>query len=272
MRISCVILSFNSARFIDKCVRSLATALHKTDEQDEAWVVENGSRDGSADMLRALEKEFPWLHVLYMDHNTGTTVSRNKALRAATGRYLLVLDSDAYVPEGTVEPLLARLDRDRDCGLVVPRLMYPSGNLQLSTDVFPTVVRKAERFLALKKLEARQNNAAWPTEPSIVDYAISAFWLFRRDVLENVGYLDENIFYSPEDVDYCLRIWEAGYKIVYDPSVHAVHDAQEISRGFPLKLITLSHAKGLGYLFWKHRYALGHGALYKRLKRHEHTL
>src|SRR5690606_21095374 len=99
------------------------------------------------------------------------------------------------------------------------------------------------------------------------DYAISAFWLFRRRLLDEVGYLDERIFYSPEDVDYCLRVWEAGYKVVYDPRVHAIHDAQEISRGFRMARFTWSHIGGLLYLFRKHRYMLGHRRLYRRIGR-----
>ena len=93
------------------------------------------------------------------------------------------------------------------------------------------------------------------TQPIDVDYAISAFWLFRGDLIEKVGVLDENIFYSPEDVDYCIRIKKQGYRIVYDPSVHIVHDAQEISRK-KLNKFFFSHLKGLFYLFKKHHYGI----------------
>ena len=84
MRISAVILSYNSAKYLEQCVHSLAAAMAASDEPDEIHVVENGSVDGSADILRALEQAFPdLLKVIYMDHNTGTTVSRNAALRRA---------------------------------------------------------------------------------------------------------------------------------------------------------------------------------------------
>jgi GT2 family glycosyltransferase len=105
------------------------------------------------------------------------------------------------------------------------------------------------------------------SQPREVDYAISAFWLMRREVFEKVGPLDERIFYSPEDVDYCLRVWQAGFGVRYEPAVHAVHDAQEISRGFKMAGFTLRHAKGLAYLFLKHRYAFGLSRLYRRLGR-----
>jgi len=71
-----------------------------------------------------------------------------------------------------------------------------------------------------------------------------------------VGLLDEKIFYSPEDVDYCIRVWKAGFDIRYLPKYEIIHDAQEISRakGIRINFFTLSHIKGLLYLFLKHRY------------------
>jgi len=87
-----------------------------------------------------------------------------------------------------------------------------------------------------------------------VDYAISAFWLFHRSLLDKVGLLDEKIFYAPEDVDFCLRIWKAGLRIVYQPSVSVIHHTQEISRGWKLNSAKINHLKGLVYFFVKHRY------------------
>jgi GT2 family glycosyltransferase len=268
MRISAVILSFNSARYLGRCIRGLATALTESGGPNEIWVVENGSTDGSAEVLRGLQEEYSGLlRVIYLDRNVGTTASRNMAVGRSAGRRLLIMDSDVEVPLGTLGPLLARLDTDPACGLVAPRLVYPDGRLQMSTDVFPTVPRKLRRFLALKRMERANVTAGSSQGPRDVDYVISAFWLLRRDVVDAVGPLDENIFYSPEDVDYCLRVWAAGYTVVYDPTVYAVHDAQEISRGFRVKEASLSHAKGLAYLFWKHRYALTRRGLYRRIGR-----
>lgn len=268
MRLSFVILSYNSARYIEKCTRSIVDSLDSTEPMDEIWIVDNGSTDGSIEILRELHAEFPnLLKVEYLPRNTGTTVSRNLALRQARGEFVVVMDSDVTVEKQTFEPLMARLKADPTCGMVAPLLTYPNGRLQISTDVFPIVSHKLKRFFALKQMERDNDQLPWPTEPALVDYAISAFWMLRREVIERVGPLDERIFYSPEDVDYCLRIWAAGFKIVYDPTVRVIHDAQEISRGFPIRKASWSHAKGLSYLFWKHRYMFGHRALYQRIGR-----
>jgi GT2 family glycosyltransferase len=262
-RISAVILSFNSLRHLAPCVRSLARSLAPG---DEIWVVENGSTDGSVAALEALAAEHPGLvRPIWCDTNTGTTRSRNMALRQATGRYVLVLDSDVTVPDGAIDALAARLDADPSIGLIAPRLTYPDGRFQLSVDAFPTIGRKLARFLALKAMEQRADGA--PLSARDVDYAISAFWLMPRTTVERVGLFDEAIFYSPEDVDYCIRVWETGLRIRYEPSVSVVHDAREISRGFKLPRFTFSHAGGLAYLFRKHRYGIGLRRLYRRLGR-----
>jgi GT2 family glycosyltransferase len=265
MRISAVVLSFNSARHLDRCLTALVAALGDRDGTGEIFVVENGSTDGSADILRRFERMHPgFVRGIYNDENRGTTASRNQALRRAAGRYVLVLDSDVVVAPGTLEPLLARLDADPTIGLLAPRLTYPDGRLQLSTDTFPTVARKLQRLVALRQIEAAAPPPAGPVE---VDYAVAAFWLLRRAVVDEVGLLDEAIFYSPEDVDYCLRIWAAGYRIVYDPTVSAVHDAQERSRRIELSRFAFGHVGGLLYLFRKHRYMFSRRGLYRRCGR-----
>jgi GT2 family glycosyltransferase len=258
-------LSWNSSRHIEACLRSLA---HEgIGHSDEIWVVDNGSSDGSVELLQRLERELaPTLRVIYLQTNTGTTVSRNLALRRARGAYIAIIDSDVVIAHGTVAPMIERLKVERACGLLVPRLTYPDGRSQMSTDVFPTALRKLRRLLMLKSMEKRLEGDGLLPGRRTVDYAISAFWMMRREVFEAVGLLDEKIFYSPEDVDYCLRVWHAGYTVEYDPSVQSVHCGQEVSRGFPLSRAALSHIGGLAYLFRKHRYVFSRRRLYRRLE------
>jgi len=269
MRISAVILSFNSEAHIERCLRSLTAGLNGTPEPDDIWVIDNGSTDRSRAILRRFEEEFPQvLRVIYCAQNLGTTASRNLALRRATGRYLMIMDSDVIeLPRTTIEALVEVVERDPTCGIAAPRLVYPDGRFQLSTDQFPTITRKVQRFLRLRKMEAAAGQASPPAGIVPVDYAISALWVLRRDVLERVGLLDERIFYAPEDVDYCLRVWEAGLRVLYVPTVQAVHDAREISRRFQSPRFTISHTKGLLYLFAKHRYGFGRKQLYRRIGR-----
>lgn len=263
MDFSVVILTYNSKRYIETCLQSAIDSFNQIHAQFEIFVTDNGSQDGTVDILERFESDYPnQIRVSYFKENTGTTYSRNIGLTNAQGEHIIVLDSDAYLNPDVVSGIRDYLVSTPHCGLAVPTLTYPDGRAQLSTDVFPTLVRKVQRFLYLKDIEQTLESK---TEPHAVDYAISAFWMFPRHVLNAVGLLDEKIFYSPEDVDYCIRIWKAGFEIHFVPEFSTVHDAQEISRakGFSINWFTLSHLKGLFYLFLKHRFIFSS----RRLKR-----
>ena len=195
--------------------------------------------------------------------NLGTTTSRNLGLKEAVGRYIIVLDSDAYVNPDAITKMTEHLVSHPSCGLVCPKLTYPDGKFQLSTDVFPTLSHKIRRFLFLKKMESIFDQNL--DKAKKVDYAISAFWMFRNNLLDPVGLLDEKIFYAPEDVDFCLRVWKAGFSIDYLPYASIIHDAQELSRGFKFNYFTYLHIKGLVYYFVKHRYLFSLKKLYKQI-------
>ena len=268
MLISAVILSYNSERHLESCLDSLLAALQGLPERSEVLVVENGSRDRSAEILQRYQDRHPdTVKGLFQDRNLGTTASRNLALRRAAGRYILILDSDVVVPAGTLERLLDYLETHERCGLVAPRLVYPDGRPQLSVDRFPTLWRKLARLVALRALEQQLPGGDEDMHPREVDTAISAFWLLRRELLTEVGLLDERFFYAPEDVDYCLSIWLSGYSVVYEPRVEAVHDAQELSRGQRVNRFTLHHALGLLRYFLKHRYLNSRAGLYRRIEK-----
>lgn len=267
MDISAVVLSFNSKRYIETCIRDLMQSYQQAKLNGEVIVIDNGSLDGCVALLKALQREFGQaLKVEYLPKNTGTTYSRNLALKQAKGDYLLVLDSDAYMNGEALAGMHNWLASQPEVGMVVPKLTYPDGRFQLSVDVFPTLTRKIQRFFSLKSME--RSTDVNTDQPQDVDYAISACWFFSRDAYKRVGLLDENIFYAPEDVDYCLRIWKAGLRIVYLPTFSVVHDAQEISRGFKINKFTLLHIKGLFYYFIKHRYMFSLQGLYRRIGRY----
>ena len=260
---SAVILCFNSARHIRGCVDSIADAYDMAGIPGDIWVVNNGSVDGSGIALAELQaRHGDRLTVIESPENLGTTRSRNLALRRSRGENVLVMDADATIPAETLKHLLKRMRDDPSIGIVVPKLLYPDGRYQLSTDEFPTLWRKLERLLFLRSLE---NASQGPETGTDVDYAISAVWLVRRQVFSDIGELDEQIFYSPEDVDFCVRVWLGGYRIHYDPSVTAFHDAQELSRAKRLSRFTLAHIVGLAYYFRKHRYLFSTRRLRKRI-------
>jgi GT2 family glycosyltransferase len=255
MFLSVVILSFNSSKHIEKCLNHVIESMDSIEKPYEVFVVENGSIDGSIEILQKVKQQFPnVINIIPLSHNTGTTYSRNLALKKVTGEHILVLDSDAYINADAIVKLAEFLDNNAQCGMAVPRLFYGSGNYQISCDEFPTLWVKAKRFLFLKKMEEKGDSLSAAQQPTNVDYAISACWMISRNCFEKVGLLDEKIFYSPEDVDYCIRVWKAGFEITYIPEASVVHDAQELSRGFKITKFHFSHLKGLFYLMWKYKF------------------
>lgn len=255
MDISVVILSWNSNKYIRTCLTTLLEDLDASGQQYEVFIVDNGSIDGTREELAIFESRYPGrIKPIYLATNTGTTYSRNLAIKQASGRIVVVMDSDIRVPRGAIGTLIERLYSSDRIGMVVPALYYPSGNLQKSTDRFPTLPSKVTRFFFLKHIEAREFRTHISVGVRDVEYAISAFWVLKREVMERIGLFDERIFYAPEDVDYCLRVWKGGYRIILDQNVAVTHDAQEISRGFRINRAKIQHLLGLIYYFRKHHY------------------
>jgi len=273
--ISFIILTWNSDRYIHNCVSSYVASIKKENLHAEFLIVDNGSTDRTIDVIQ--NDIFPKLpngfigRLISLKKNVGTTISRNIALREATGKYIIICDSDTSFKEGKWKDTLYYLGNN-DVGIIAPCLVYPDGAIQNSVKNFPTIV---DKFLKLGKIffNFKKGSQAdfykdfpWDTI-RIVDTAISAFWIFKKSLIDKVGLLDENIFYSPEDVDYCLRVWEKGKKIIYYPHLKIIHHTQQISHRKPFSNQSISHFFGLFYYFKKHGYLFSRKRLKDRLLR-----
>lgn len=264
--LTCILLTWNSATYVEDCLRTVFADLELSGLSHEVLVIDNGSVDGTLDVLARLTR--PTLTVIPLGHNTGTTFSRNIGLRMALGKYIAILDSDIEIRQtGTLRRIRDFLHAHPDVGLAAPQLHFPSGRYQKTVDVFPTPSHKLRRFLHLRSMEAAEGAVTQGKAPRDVEYAVSAFWMLPRTLLQRVGLLDERIFYAPEDVDYCLRVALAGLRVVYLPGVVAIHHAQEISRRRLLSRSFLEHLKGLAYFWRKHGFVFGRAALNHRIRR-----
>ena len=248
--ISFVTLTWNSRAYIAGCVESIAARCEADGLSFEVFVVDNGSSDGSIDVVRGLDlRSRGRLALIPLGRNLGTTYPRNLALKQARGRFVGILDSDTEFLSGSLRPIVDLLASDGTIGIVAPRLLLPDGSVQHSVKRFPTLLdklRKVPGIVSGRKVPRSDFYPAFPFDVCTrVETAISACWFFRADLVASVGLLDEGIFYAPEDVEYSARIHEAGRHILYYPHVTLLHHTQQITHRRPLSWTSLSHLKGL---------------------------
>lgn len=245
IELSIVSLTWNSMRYVEAMVDSVLKDARESSVALELIIIDNGSTDGTLACLQERAASSAEMKVIPLGHNTGTTFSRNIGLRMATGEFIMVLDSDTQMAPGTLRRLLGAQDAipSSQVGLIAPKLIYPDGEFQESTRRFPTFKTKMLRLFGSDEARARDESipAVLEGQTTQADYAISAAWLLPRSTIEKVGLLDEEIFYAPEDVDYCARIWAAGLEIWYWPEVSVVHDCQRITRKRPISKLAASH-------------------------------
>lgn len=255
--LSVVTLTWNSAVHIERMLDSLTADAAADGVAVEVFVVDNGSTDGTGAMVRARQGTSPTrIELIELGVNRGTTVARNIAIQKARAELVLILDSDTEIPRGTLRKLLGARARlpiaPERLAILHPRLSYPDGGFQESARRFPTLLTKLLRLSHWE--EARRWDESIPAvlerRPCTVDYAISAAWLVPRAVFDRVGLLDERIFYSPEDLEFCARCWSMGLEVWYDPAIEIIHHCQRITNKRPLSALGLSHARGL-VRFWR---------------------
>jgi GT2 family glycosyltransferase len=255
--ISFIILTWNSERYLQGCFTSIINKCNEEKIDFEIIVIDNGSRDFSTQVVeRFATNHADNFFLIPLNSNKGTTYSRNLGLKKARGGFLCVIDSDTEFGDGHISAILHILGSCRQIGIIAPRLLLPDGSVQHSVKRFPTMIDKLIKIPRILMGFNTKNSDFYYDFPFAdqreVDSAISACWFFRRELLVSVGYLDERIFYSPEDVDYCLRVLKSGYVNVYFPNFTVLHHTQQITHRRPLSRTSISHFMGLLYYFRKH--------------------
>jgi GT2 family glycosyltransferase len=270
MELSFVILTWNSQKDIGVCLDSIIASCTKAGIDHEIFVVDNGSSDNTPTILKNYESKNSSIKCTYFYENKGTTFPRNIALKQVRSKYICILDSDTEFLEGDINAMLRYFESDATIGLIAPKLVLRDGSIQNSVKKFPTFMEKLLKIKRILKLDEYHVSDFYQNFPfskvQDVDTAISACWFMPSVLLKEVGYLDEKIFYSPEDIDYCLRIWKSGKKIIYYPHLTILHKTQQISHKKPFSKITLSHFFGLLYFYRKSGYWLSRKKIYRKLK------
>lgn len=238
-RLAIIIVNYNTCELLRACLRSLAEgAAHDA----TTWVVDNASRDSSVAMVQS---EFPSVHLMLNQQNTGYAAANNIAIREAlqqNAEYVLLLNPDTVVPPRSLDQLVSYLERHPEVGMCGPRLLLPDGSLDLACRrAFPTPEVSLYRMLGLAKLFpnsprfARYNMTYLsPEVETEVDAVVGACMLVRASVVREVGMLDEAYFMYGEDLDWAYRIKQYGWRVMYVPSVVIHHHKRASSSQRPL--------------------------------------
>ena len=216
--LSILIVSYNTCSLLRQCLRSIFSK--DQDVSFEVIVVDNASADGTPEMVAS---EFPEVRLLKNSENVGFSVANNAAMDCSRGRCVLLLNSDTILVPGTLGSMLEVMDQDKSIGIAGCRLVRPSGEMDLACRrSFPTPMVSLSRFLRLNRLFPKHKlfgryNLTYLDECGRyeVDSIVGAFMMVRREVVEQVGGLDEDYFMYGEDVDWCFRIQRAGWKVMY---------------------------------------------------------
>jgi len=207
--VSAIVVTYNAAPWIERPLESLRGT------GAEVIVVDNGSTDGTLVLVR---EQLPEARIVEQE-NRGFGAGNNTGMRAASGRYFLLLNPDAWLTEGALEDLVAFLDGHPEAAVVGPRLLNPDGSLQRSVRGYPTPWRLATEYFFLRKLAPHTEalNALFGAgfdHKSVreADYLFGACLLVRREAVDSIGGFDEDFFLMSEEVDWLYRFRQAGWR------------------------------------------------------------
>lgn len=223
--VSIIIVNWNGKDLLRKCLEHVAAHTHQVSY--ELIVVDNASSDGSQAMVR---QDFPAVKLIENSENVGFARANNQGIAVSQGRYVLLLNSDAFVQDTTLDVMVAFMDAHPEAGLSACQLLYEDGRLQPSCYAFPSLKSEFYTAIHFDKLFLRSREFGgylmtwWDfNDVREVDSVMGAFMLVRREVIDQVGGMDESYFMYSEEMDWCFRIKRQGWKILYNPAVQTVH-------------------------------------------------
>ncbi|MFH1890372.1 MAG: glycosyltransferase family 2 protein [Candidatus Kuenenbacteria bacterium] len=225
MKLSIIIVSWNVREYLKKCLESIFK--HTQDIDFEVIVVDNASKDNSAEMV---QDKFPEANLIANKKNLGFARANNQGIGKAQGKYILILNDDTELIDNSLKKLIDLMEKNQEWAIAGCRLLNSGRSLQKSVRRFPKFF---DQFLILVKLhhlpffKKYLNNYLAKdfdyTRTQQVDQIMGAFMMVRKSVFEKIGKFDEKYFYWFEEVDLCKRAVDAGLKVFYTPQVSMIH-------------------------------------------------
>jgi GT2 family glycosyltransferase len=241
--LSIIVVTYRSRADIAACLTSLRAAT--ADLRAEIVVVDNASADGTADEARTIAG----VRVIELPHNVGFGAGINRGLAATSGRYVIWVNPDARLVGGQVSTVIAWMDAHPEVGVVGGKIMDPSGTVQRSARAFPSYgAALGHRYSLLTRWFPNnpfsrrylREDASFEIIEQ-VDWVSGAFLLHRREVSDRLQGLDERFFMYCEDVDFCLRASQSGWRVMFHPGMVLEHAIGGSSRQVNRRMIVARH-------------------------------
>lgn len=252
MDLSIVIVNWNTRDLLRDCLRTVFDGLGNLEA--EVIVADNASSDQSCDMIRA---EHPQVRLIETGANLGFAGGNNIALRVATGRYVMLLNTDTLVHGSVLPDSVAWLDAHPKVGVMGPRILNDDGTIQPSCSSFPSLKFLTMQTLGLTRFahwDAYRMTGWDRSTERHVDVISGAAMFVRHEAMDQVGLLDDAFFFYGEETDWCRRFADAGWEIVFAP----IHDVTHFGNGSAAKL---NHRRDVLMTEGTTRLHLKHGGL-----------
>ncbi len=260
--LSVIILNYNTVDLTRQCLASVF-ASHMGPYTYEVIVCDNASTDNSLSILR---NEYP--RAIYVDNikNIGFAAGNNTGIKKSKGRYILLLNSDTEVPDGTLQSMIRFMDDHPAAGAATCKLLLPDGSMDPACHRgFPTPWVALTYMMKLEKIFPRSKafgeyHQLYKDMNSVheVDCISGAFFLLRRKTMDEVGLLDEAYFMYGEDIDWAYRIRQKGWPILFNPTVTILHKKKQSGRANILKkrrVTTEIYFHKYNWLFYRKHFA-----------------
>lgn len=259
MKLSIIIVNYNTYELTKQTIESVFSA--NVSFKYEIILVDNASYDDSISKIKdwlSQQKDKDKVEIIINSENLGFSKANNIGIKRAKGQYILLLNSDTYIVNDCLEKCMNYIEQNKRIGALGCKVLLPDGTLDHACKRgFPTPEASLYYFLKLHKKNPEKYGAyealhLKEDETGEVDVLMGAFMLMPKEVLDEVGLLDERFFMYGEDIDLCLRIKEAGYQIVYYPEASIIHYKGGSSKKRRTKVIYDFH--NAMWLFYKKHY------------------
>jgi GT2 family glycosyltransferase len=249
VQISIIIVTWNGKNIVAQCLDSLKQYAHKP--ATEVIVVDNASTDGTLEMIR---EQYLYVTLIANSANLGFAKANNIGIERSRGQYVCLVNSDVVVPEECIEKAINYMERNPAIGMLGPKMRLPDGTIGQSCMGFPTVWNWFCRALALDNLSMGRRIFGGFLRTDFqydqvedVDVLTGWFWIVTREALNQVGPLDGRYFMYGEDIDWCKRFHQAGWRVVFYPDAEAIHHTAASSKLAPVRFHIEMHRANMQY-------------------------